>query len=130
MREPPARTVTERSTTFDFLGIRNLRIGRLDAAVAAFTQSADAAPSPRILLELGYAERSRGNLPGAQRAFRRLVERDSTTLTGWEVYGSVSAQLGDTLAVREAMGALRRHDANNRTAGALEIWLERPPAAR
>ncbi len=110
MREPPARTTAERSTTWDYLGIRNLRIGRLDAAAAAFARSSEAAPNPRVLLELGYAERARGDLRGAARAYQRVLERDSTHVVAWTLYGTASAQLGDTLAVVEAEAALARLD--------------------
>ena len=130
MREPPPRTVTERSTTWDFVGIRNLRIGRLEAAAAAFSHSAEAAPSPRILLELGFTERERGNLRGAQQAYGRVVERDSTARQGWELYGLVSSQLGDTLAVRRARSALLGLDAGNPSARAFEAWLTGAPAGR
>ena len=131
MREPPPRTVTERSTTWDFLGIRNLRVGRLDAAADAFEHSAAAAPNPRVLLELGFAERGRGNLRGAQHAYRRVVERDPAAQSAWDLYGTVSASLGDSLAVVRAVEALRRLDAGSPMVVRLAAWLDgaREPAS-
>ncbi len=126
MREPPTRTLNERSSTWDYLGIRHLRLGRLDAAAAAFTRSSEAAPSPRVLLELGFAERARGDLRGALAAYRRILERDSTHVVAWEMCGRTAAQMGDTLAVRQAAAALVRLDPGNRVALELKAW--RSPA--
>src|SRR5262249_18708413 len=49
MVEPPPRGDAERGETWDYLGIRNLRLGRWSAAARAFSRAAETAPSPRIL---------------------------------------------------------------------------------
>jgi tetratricopeptide (TPR) repeat protein len=108
MREPPERTANERGKTWDFLGIRNFRLARWDAAVAALARAAETAPSPRILLEWATAETQRGDLEAAQRVYEQLVARSPDDVRAWRALTAVAVRRGDRIGARRAVEGLLR----------------------
>jgi tetratricopeptide (TPR) repeat protein len=108
MREPPPRTPSERGKTWDYLGVRNFRLGRLDASAEAFSHAVETAPSPRILLEWGTVEVRRGNLRAAEGIFRSVTERSPEEANGWAGLMTVAGRLGERDEERRAAEALLR----------------------
>jgi hypothetical protein len=123
--EPPTRTEAERGETWDFLGVRNvleanqlLRRGAPgDAEVAAryyadadeaLGHAAETSPSPRILTEWALVRVMRGDHEGAREVYRRMVERQPTSVPGWTGILYMSAKLGDRDETRRAAGELLR----------------------
>src|SRR5439155_19075660 len=94
MTGPPRRADAERGKTWDYLGIRNLRIAdaaapgdlqreRWEAAALAFSKAAETSPSPRILLEWGTAELRLRNWEGAREIFRRVISLSPEEAHAW-----------------------------------------------
>jgi len=108
MTEPPRRSDGERGKTWDYLGIRNFRLRRWDAAARAFTHAAETAPSPRILLEWGTAELRRGNFSAAQPIFRRVIEVSPADIHAWSGLAAAAMALGDRDQARRAAEAVLR----------------------
>ena len=102
--EPPARLGPERTAAWDYLGIRNSQLGRWEIAAAAFARAAEAGPSPRVLMEWGYAEERSGNFPAARRAYQRLVEKSPDDLVAWRSLAVTALRLGDQDEARRAAG--------------------------
>jgi tetratricopeptide (TPR) repeat protein len=108
LREPPARLEGERAKIWDFLGIRYAQLDRWDRSAAAMAQAAELAPSPRILLQWASAEQARGNDPGAQAAYRRLLAIAPDEARGWYGLAYVSWRLADWTECRRAARELLR----------------------
>ena len=108
MAEPPRRADAERGKTWDYLGIRNLRLGRWDAAARAFSHAAETAPSPRILLEWGTAEMRRRNWAEARDLFRRVLATSPEEAHAWQGLTATAMELGDRAEARRAAETLER----------------------
>lgn len=108
MAEPPRRGDAERGKTWDYLGIRNLRLGRWDAAARAFSHAAETAPSPRILLEWGTAELRRRNWMQARDLFRRVIAASPEEAHAWQGLAAAAMELGDREEARRAAETLQR----------------------
>jgi tetratricopeptide (TPR) repeat protein len=113
LTEPPARTEGEQGKTWDYLGIRNYRLERWDAAAVAFEHAARTAPSPRVLSQWAMAELQRNDYPAARTLYARVVARDSTDTFAWTQLAGVAMQLGDTLTMRRAATAILRVKPND-----------------
>ena len=108
MTEPPRRSDAERGKTWDYLGIRNLRIGRWDAAARSFSQAAETAPSPRILLEWGTAELRLARWAEARDIFRRVIAGSPDEANAWQGLAAAAMELGDREEARRATETLLR----------------------
>jgi tetratricopeptide (TPR) repeat protein len=106
MTEPPRRTDAERGKTWDYLGIRNLRIGRWEAAASAFAHAAETAPSPRILLEWGTAELRLRHWIEARDLFRRVIASSPREANAWQGLAAADLELGDRDEARRAAATL------------------------
>jgi hypothetical protein len=113
MNEPPPRTDDERATTYDFLGSRNENLGHYEAAVDAFAQAAQYAPSPRLLLLWGILASRTGRADEAQTAFRRLVEKDSVSVPGWMGLAAASFRMHQYDEARRAAERVLALDPQN-----------------
>jgi hypothetical protein len=130
MTEPPRRDPIACGTTWDYLGIRNFNLEHWDAAATAFARAAETQPSARILVQWAMAETMRGDLPAAERLYRRALDRDSTRAIAWQGYGVVSLRQGKLEQARRAVLELLRFDpANPEARGALRD-IERLQAER
>ena len=130
MTGPPARSPEERGKTWDYVGVRNFNRERWDDAAAAFARAAETQPSARVLVEWGMAETMRGDLPAAQRSYRRAIARDSSNVTAWQGYGVVSLRLGELDEAHRAVLVLQRRDPGNPESRAVLKEIERLQAAR
>jgi hypothetical protein len=108
--EPPPRPAPQRGTTWDYLGIRSFRLNRYADAQEAFARAAETSPSPRILQEWGLAATMAGDLVTAQRAYRRLLEKQPDNELGWLGLLAVSMRLRDVPEAKRAATELRRRD--------------------
>jgi hypothetical protein len=114
--EPPRRTDEERGTTWDFLGIRHVRLGN-DAASAhrddeahheyvqaaeAMSHAAETVPSPRILQEWGLAAALSGDYATARDVYRRLVEKDPDNAYAWMSLAAADMNLRDLAGAKIA----------------------------
>jgi tetratricopeptide (TPR) repeat protein len=108
MTEPPRRGDAERAKTWDYLGIRNLRVGRWDVAARAFANAAETAPSPRILLEWGTAELRIRNWGKAREVFRRVIASSPNEARAWQGLAAAAIELGDREEARSAADTLLR----------------------
>jgi len=108
MNEPPRRSDGERGKTWDYLGIRNFRLQRWDAAARALAHAAETAPSPRILLEWGTAELRRGDFRAAQPVFRRVIELSPADAHAWSGLAATAMGLGDRDEARRAAETVLR----------------------
>jgi tetratricopeptide (TPR) repeat protein len=93
--EPPARDESERAGLWDYLGIRNFRLGRWPESAEAFSHAAEYAPSPRMLQEWAMAETMAGHLREAQQVYHRLIEKDPRNKSAWLGLGSVASRIPD-----------------------------------
>jgi tetratricopeptide (TPR) repeat protein len=106
--EPPLRPAPQRGTTWDYLGIRSYRLDRFDDAQAAFARAAETSPSPRILQEWALAATMTKDYRTAQRAYQRLLEKQSDNELGWHGLVAVSMHLRDVPEAKRAATELRR----------------------
>lgn len=106
--EPPLRSPPERGHTWDFIGIRNYRLGRYAEAQAAFARAAETAPSPRILQEWAVAATYAGDLHAAQNAWRRVLEKNPDDAMAWMGLAAISMRLRDVSEAKRAALGLER----------------------
>jgi len=106
MVESPLRPPSERGHTWDYLGIRNFNLDRLDAAAEAFSHAAETAPSPRVLQQWALAETMRGNYREAQVLYRRMLDKAPENALGWLGLATVSLNAEDLPEARRAGSAL------------------------
>lgn len=106
--EPPLRSPPERGHTWDFVGIRNYRLQRYAEAQAAFARAAETAPSPRILQEWAVAATYAGDLPAAQNAWRRVLEKNPDDAMAWMGLAAISMRLRDVPEAKRAALGLER----------------------
>jgi hypothetical protein len=100
--EPPDRAPRERGTTWDFLGIRNFRLERWEAAAESFGHAASTSPSPRILQEWALAETMRKQYALAQKIYYRFLEKSPENPLGWLGLAEVSLYIHDLPEARRA----------------------------
>ncbi|HYM79871.1 MAG TPA: tetratricopeptide repeat protein [Candidatus Limnocylindria bacterium] len=128
MSEPPPRSPEERAATFDYIGQRNEGLGRFADAARAFGRAAETAPSPRILLLWGILESAAGNHAGAQQAFRRVTEKDSTQLAAWLGLAAASTRLRQYDEGRRAVERALAIDPRNQDGRSILRAIERAEA--
>jgi len=117
--EPPERAPRERGTTWDFLGIRNFRLERWEAAAESFGHAASTSPSPRILQEWALAETMRKQYALAQRIYYRFLAKSPENPLGWLGLAQVSIYLADLPEARRAAHRLLELEPGN--SQALEV---------
>lgn len=100
--ERPRRTWSQRVATWDFIGLRSLRIGRWGDAARAYAMVSSEAPHPRALLLWGTAAIIDRDYSAARRAFHTLLARDPENPEGWFGLWIASSLLGDTTEARDA----------------------------
>jgi hypothetical protein len=105
--EPPRRTESQRIATWDFIGLRSLRLGRWADAAAAYEEVARAAPHPRALELWGTAAVIGHDWTGGERAFRTLIAREPEDPIGWLGLWITAGRLGDSTEARAAARKLR-----------------------
>jgi tetratricopeptide (TPR) repeat protein len=106
---PPRRSAEERAKTWDYLGVRSYRTGRLADAARYLEHAAELAPSPRIVLEWAMAAGNAGDWAMAERAYHRLLERTPTTPDFQPYRVSALVGLAGTLAQRDALPEARAY---------------------
>jgi hypothetical protein len=116
MLEPPAREEAERGSTWDYLGIRNFRLQRWDAAAEGFSHAAETSPSPRILQEWALSETMRGRYAFSQQVYRRMLEKSPENALGWVGLATVSLRAGDLPEAARAANELLRLQPGSRKA--------------
>ena len=124
LSEAPARGPQERGITWDYLGIRNWRLGRVDAAADAFAHAVETEPSQRVYQEWARAEFARGNWAGARDAYSRSLARDSTDLRVWKGLSTSLMNLGDLEGAHRLLVAFLRRDPNDAEARTALAQLE------
>jgi hypothetical protein len=77
MHEPPARTRLQQATTWEYVGIRNVRAGRWEDAATAYGEAAAQLSSPNILRQLGFSNEFAGHLDRARDAYRLMLSRNA-----------------------------------------------------
>jgi hypothetical protein len=123
--EPPAREESERAGLWDYLGIRNFRLGRWPESAEAFSHAAEFAPSPRMLQEWAMAETMAGHLQQAQQVYHRLLEKDPRSIGGWLGLGTVSSRIPDVDEAFRATERLLELDPANGTGRQLMDYLRK-----
>jgi hypothetical protein len=123
--EPPAREESERAGLWDYLGIRNFRLGRWPESADAFAHAAAYAPSPRMLQEWAMAETMAGDLPRAQQVYQRLTVKDPRNTSGWLGLGTVSSRIPDVDEAFRATAQLLALDPGNATGRQLMDYLRK-----
>ena len=103
--EPPTRPAPERVAVWDYVGVRNFRLGRWGAASEAFSHAVADAPSPRMLEEWAVAATQAGELRNAQAIYHQWVAKDSTNATAWLGLGAVASRIPD---VDDSFRAIRK----------------------
>jgi hypothetical protein len=131
--EPPRRTDEERGKTWDFLGIRHVRLGN-DAAAAhrddearreyqqaadALSHAAETVPSPRILQEWGLAASLAGDYPAARDVYHRCLEKDPRNAYVWMSLAAVEMNLRNLAGARTAGERVIELEPGNRDAAQL-----------
>jgi hypothetical protein len=131
--EPPRRTDEERGKTWDFLGIRHVRLGndaasahRDDEAHREYLQAADAlahaaetAPSPRILQEWGLAAALADDYATARDVYHRLLDKDPNNAYVWMSLAAVDMNLRDLAGAKAAGQRVLALEPGNRNAAEL-----------
>lgn len=130
MTEPPPRDPAERSKTWDYLGVRNYRLARWDAAASAFARAAETQPTPRMLVQWALAEAERGNLEGAADVFRRAIARDPESPFLRLGLANVAARLGHLAEARGALEEVLRRYPDNQQVRSRLAEIERLEARR
>ena len=120
---PPARTTREVLAAWEFLGFRELDMGRAEESAAAFARAASSAPSPRVLREWAVAEERRGRPEEARTIYRRLAERDPESVVAWTELVRLALAAGDLHEARAAAEAVLRIDPTNASARRLLLAL-------
>jgi hypothetical protein len=106
--EPPPRPGVQRGTTWDYLGIRNYRLGRYAEAQEALARAVETTPSPRVLHEWALAATMAGDLRTAQRAYQLMLGRRPESAEGWLGLLAVSMRLRDVPEAKRAATELRK----------------------
>jgi tetratricopeptide (TPR) repeat protein len=128
-RESPRRATAERARMLDYLGTITFQKQRWRESARAFETAVELAPSPRMLQQWALAETQSGDFHTAQRAYWRLVAKDSLNASAWLGLATVSSRFGDLHESRRA--ALRTLDLQpgQATAVALLRYLDALPQA-
>ena len=129
LREPPVRSDLERARLIDWIGIRNAWLDDWNAAATAFERSAELLPTPRVLDQWGRAELRTGDWEGARRAYRRMIERDPTSLTAWRGFATAVTRMEAPDSARLAAEKILEIDPADRDAKAILEYLDAPAAA-
>ena len=107
LTEPPARmSGGERSSLWDYLGMRNDQIERWPAAADAFRHATESAPSGRMFLQVALAETMAGRLEAARDAYYRHLEKEPSSYAGWIGLAAVASRIPDLAECRRALNRL------------------------
>ncbi len=124
---PPGRDVIERTFLCDFLGERNLALGRWADAAAAYEQEAAVLPTRGTLLSWGIAAANAGDHAAAARAFGAMLRHDPADLAAWAGLGGAAAQAGDGATAAAARARLVAGSADPRVLAELRRLLHDMP---
>jgi hypothetical protein len=127
LTEPPARTESQQIATWDFIGLRNMRLGRWQDAADAYRQVAQRAPHPRALQLWGTNAAAAGQFVEARMAFRAMTVRAPERPMGWAGLWAVATFLDDTASVRTAEARLRSYPETGAEAEEIGEHLGRSP---
>ncbi|MGH7740832.1 MAG: tetratricopeptide repeat protein, partial [Candidatus Eiseniibacteriota bacterium] len=116
---------SERSGVWDYLGIRQFRLGRWPESAEAFSHAAENAPSPRMLQEWAMAETMAGHLREAQQVYHRLIEKDPHNKSAWLGLATVSSRIPDVDEAFRAGEKLLEIDPTNGTGRQLMEYLRK-----
>ncbi|HUK64154.1 MAG TPA: tetratricopeptide repeat protein, partial [Dongiaceae bacterium] len=128
--ETPRRTDDERGKTWDFLGIRHVRLGneaasahrdddahrQYQTAADALSHAAETVPSPRILQEWGLAAALAGDYPTARDVYHRLLEKDPDNAYVRMSLAAVDMNLSDLAGAKTAGERVLALEPGNRDA--------------
>ena len=103
-------------------------LGRFAEAQAAFARAVETSPSPRILHEWALAAAEAGDDQTAQSAYRRNLEKDPTSVLGWQGLAAASMRLRDVSEAKRAATELVRHDPENEIGQAILAEIARQEA--
>jgi Tetratricopeptide repeat len=120
--ESPRRSDRDRGATWDYVGIRSFGLQRWGEAADAFAHAAETTPSPRVLMQWGFAEMQAGHPEAAQRVYQRLVEKTPDDLSAWVDLAVLSLRLGDEAEARRAANELLRRRPGHQ--GAIQVLAE------
>jgi tetratricopeptide (TPR) repeat protein len=130
LHEPPSRTASERTRTWDFLGWRKTDLGDYAGAAEAFAHVAEWQPSPRVLRQWAMTEALRGDPRRGQEIYRQLLTRAPDNASAWFELARLSYEIGDFAESRRAAGELVRLRPNDEAARALVAHLDSLQAAQ
>ena len=124
---PPQRDVIERTFLWDFVGERNIALGRWRDAAAAIEQVAEVQPTRGVLLSWGLAAANGGDFASARRAFTRMLEQHEDDTAAWVGLGGAAAQSGDSATATRARARLAAATQDAKARGVLRQMLRENP---
>jgi len=83
VEEMPRRSGNERAETWDFLGLRCIKLERWSEGARALERAAETAPSARILTEWALCVANLRDFTKSEEIFRRVTVLDSTSEMAW-----------------------------------------------
>jgi tetratricopeptide (TPR) repeat protein len=114
--EAPRRSDLVIGQTWDFLGMRYIKLQRWSDGAGALEQAARYAPSSRILTQWAICEMRRGNTAAAHSLFERVLEKKPDDYFAWHELAATSLALGRLDRARHAASELLRLDPSDPTA--------------
>jgi tetratricopeptide (TPR) repeat protein len=124
LSQPPERTLTERTRTWDFLALRYKDLAQWDAAAAAFGHVAQLQPSPRVLRMWAQSELMAGDVARSRAIYDTLTRRAPDNFTAWYESGKLAFQSGDLDGARNAAAQMIRIEPDNLDAHRLSRYLD------
>ena len=108
--ESPRRSELVLAQTWDFLGMRYIKLERWGQGARALEQAAVHAPSARILTQWAVCEMRLGNVETAYALFERVVVKKPDDFYAWHELAAASLTLGRLEAGRLAAQQMLRLD--------------------
>jgi tetratricopeptide (TPR) repeat protein len=108
LEQEPGIPADERAATWDFIGMRELGLGRDADAERALRKAVEAAPNPRLIVEWGVALLSLRDYPRALDAFRRAARLDPDLIGAWRGLATAASALGDHDELARAANGIER----------------------
>jgi tetratricopeptide (TPR) repeat protein len=106
--EAPRRTDDELARTWDYLGIRYIKLQRWSEGARVLEQAARIGPSPRILRQWATCEARLGHLKEAHALCGRALAGNPEDYPGWREYAASSMLLGERGEARRAAHEMLR----------------------
>lgn len=106
--EPPARSEVVLAKTWDFLGMRNLRLQRWREGAEALEQAARYSPSSRIFVQWAICEMRSGDHAAANALFERALEKNPDDYFAWHELAVTALALDRRDQGRRAAGEMLR----------------------